>query len=59
MKMVYQYMPLFCIFSPTLNHLYPLQVGNCDGKLRVSSVYLRTLSLRINVHALINENRLF
>ena len=31
MKLVYQYMAIFNNFSPTSNHLYPLQVENCDS----------------------------
>ena len=31
MKVVYQYMAIFINFSPTLNHLHPLQVENCDS----------------------------
>ena len=35
MKLVYQYMAIFLNFSPTSNHLYPLQVENCDSNLRL------------------------
>ena len=35
MKLVYQYMAIFITFSPTLNHLHPLQVENCDSKSRL------------------------
>ena len=31
MKLVYQHMAIFLIFSPTSNHLHPLQVENCDS----------------------------
>ena len=31
MKLVYQYMAIFFNFSPTSNHLYPLQAENCDS----------------------------
>ena len=31
MKLVYQYMATFIIFSPTSNHLHALQVENCDS----------------------------
>ena len=31
MKLVYQYMAIFFICSPTSNHLHPLQVKNCDS----------------------------
>ena len=31
MKLVYQYMAIFFSFSPTSNHLHPLQVENCDS----------------------------
>ena len=34
MKLVYQYMTIFFTFSPTSNHLHPLQVENCDINLR-------------------------
>ena len=35
MKLVYQYIAIFFIFSPTLNHLHPLQVENCDSNSRL------------------------
>ena len=35
MKLVYQYMAILFIFSPTLNHLHPLQVENCDSNSRL------------------------
>ena len=35
MKLVYQYMVIFFNFSPTLNHLHPLQVENCDSNSRL------------------------
>ena len=35
MKLVYQYMTFFFIFSPTSNHLHPLQVENCDCNSRL------------------------
>ena len=50
MKLVCQYMAIFFKFSPTSNHLHPLQVENCDsnsllvvyeddyGKLRLERV---------------------
>ena len=31
MKMVYQYMVILFTFSPTSNHLHPLQVENCGS----------------------------
>ena len=31
LKVVYQYMAIFFTFSPTLNHLHPLQVENGDS----------------------------
>ena len=31
MKLVYQYMVIIFTFSPTSNHLHPLQVANCDS----------------------------
>ena len=34
-KLVYQYMVIFFNFSPTSNHLHPLQVENCDSDSRV------------------------
>ena len=50
MKLFYQYMAIFLNFSPTSNHLHPLQVENCgsnsqlvvveddNGKLRAERV---------------------
>ena len=35
MKLVCQYMVIFFNFSLTSNHLYPLQVGNCDSNSRL------------------------
>ena len=35
MQLVYQYMAIFCNFSPTSNHLHPLQVENCDSNSRL------------------------
>ena len=35
MKLVYQYMVIFLNFSPTLSHLRPLQVENCDSNSRL------------------------
>ena len=35
MKLVYQYMAIFFNFSPTSNHLHPLQVENCDSNSRL------------------------
>ena len=35
MKLVYQYMAIFFTFSPTSNHLHPLQVDNCDSNSRL------------------------
>ena len=35
MKLVYQYMVIFLYFSPTLNHLHPLQAENCDSNSRL------------------------
>ena len=34
-KVVYQYMAVFFIFKTTSNHLYPLQVENCDSNSRL------------------------
>ena len=34
-KLVYQYMAIFFNFSPTSNHLHPLQVENCDSDSRL------------------------
>ena len=31
LKLVYQYLAIFFIFPPALNHLHPLQVENCDS----------------------------
>ena len=36
MKLVYQYIAIFKIFSLTLNHLHPLQVENCDSNSRLA-----------------------
>ena len=35
MKLVYQYMVTFFTFSPTSNHLHPLQVENCGSNSRL------------------------
>ena len=35
MKLVYQYIAIFFNFSPTLSHLHPLQVENCDSNSRL------------------------
>ena len=35
MKLVYQYMAIVINFSPTLSHLHPLQVENCDSNSRL------------------------
>ena len=35
MDLVYQYIAIFFIFSPTSNHLHPLQVENCDSNSRL------------------------
>ena len=35
MKLVYQYMVIFFTFSPTSNHLHPLQVENCGSNSRL------------------------
>ena len=35
MKLVNQYMTIFINFSPTLSHLHPLQVENCDSNSRL------------------------
>ena len=35
MKVVDQYMALFMNFSPTSNHLHPLEVENCDSNSRL------------------------
>ena len=35
LKLIYKYMAIFLHFSPTLNHLHPLQVENCDSNLRL------------------------
>ena len=34
-KLVYQYMEILFNFSPTSNHLHPLQVENCDSNSRL------------------------
>ena len=35
MKMVYRYVTIFFTFSPTSNHIHPLQVENCDSNSRL------------------------
>ena len=35
MKLVYQYIAIFFTFSPTSNHLHPLQGENCDSNSRL------------------------
>ena len=35
MKLVYQYMAIFVILTPTSNHFHPLQVENCDSNSRL------------------------
>ena len=35
MKLVYRYMAIFFNFSPTLNHLHPLQAENWDSNSRL------------------------
>ena len=35
MKLGYQCMAIFINFSPTSNHLHPLQVENCNSNLRL------------------------
>ena len=35
MRLFYQYMAIFFNFSPTWNHLHPLQVENCDSNSRL------------------------
>ena len=35
MKLVYQYRQFFSNFTPTSNHLHPLQVENCDSNSRL------------------------
>ena len=35
MILVYQHMAIFFNFSPTSNHLRPLQVENCDSNSRL------------------------
>ena len=56
-KLVYQYMVIFFTFSPTSNHLHPLQVENCGsnsqfvvddddyGKFRIERVKHRDLQI--------------
>ena len=46
MKLVYQYMAILFIFSPTLNHLHPLQVENCDSNSRLVVVNSGSKRLR-------------
>ena len=35
MKLIYQYMAIFFIFSPTSSHIHPLPVENCDSNSRL------------------------
>ena len=35
MELFYQYMAIFFNFSPTSNHLHPLEVENCDSNSRL------------------------
>ena len=35
MKLLYQYIAIFFNFSPTSNHLHPIQVENCDSNSRL------------------------
>ena len=35
MKVVVQFVAIFFAFSPTSNHLHPLQVENCDSNSRL------------------------
>ena len=35
MKLVYQYMAIFCNFQTTSSHLHPLQVENYDSNSRL------------------------
>ena len=35
MKLVCKFMAIFFTFSPTANHLHPLQVENCDSNSRL------------------------
>ena len=35
MKLIYPYMAIYFNFSPTSNHLHPLQDDNCDSNSRL------------------------
>ena len=35
MKLIYKYLAIFLNFSPSSNHLHPLQVENCDSNSRL------------------------
>ena len=35
MRLFYEYIVIFLNFSPTSNHLHPLQVENCDSNSRL------------------------
>ena len=35
MKLFHKYMAIFFNISPTINHLHPLQVENCDSNSRL------------------------
>ena len=70
MKLFYQYMSIFLNFSPTSNHLQPLQVENCgsnsrlvvveddNGKLRPERVNNNVIhtAARHNLHQLVKQN---
>ena len=70
MKLFYQYMSIFLNFSPTSNHLQPLQVENCgsnsrpvvveddNGKLRPERVNNNVINTaaRHNLHQLVKQN---
>ena len=60
MKLVYQYMAIFFNFSPTSNHLHPLQVENCDSNSRLvvdedDNGKLRPVRVKLRDNARVNQ----
>ena len=54
MKMVYQYMAIFCNFSPASSHVHPLPAENCDSNSRLvvdEDVNSKLRLQRVNVDA--------
>ena len=60
MKLVYRYITIFFTFSPTSNHVHPLQVKNCDSNSQLvvdedDNVNSGLKGLRVNKYY-VNEN---